>query len=301
MGGHEDLEQLRRLRQQVEEQLQGHGSFGRHLRRLRHEQGMTLDNLARASGISKAYLSQIETGQVDPPRDDKVRSLEQVFAQRPGALLEPAHLARMPAELRERLRHLQSAFERAEETLQTVLEKLPAEGEAAGGPAEAAAPERGNVGEARPLRGRVPIINRVAAGYPAEFTDLGYPAGVADDYIGAPPVWRTPTPSPSASWATRWPRGTARATSSCSARRWPSRAGTTATSDLPRNAARPRGQPSNASTSTAGAWSGFSPATASIRPPSCPWNRWPASTRRRTATRPFRSVRRPPQSFEHGY
>jgi phage repressor protein C with HTH and peptisase S24 domain/DNA-binding XRE family transcriptional regulator len=187
VGAHEDLEQLHRLRQQVEEQLQGHDGFGRHLRRLRRDQGMTLDDLARASGISKAYLSQIETGQVDPPRDDKVRSLEQVFALRPGALLEPAHLARAPAELRERLQHLQSAFERAEETLQTVLEKLPAEDEAEGGPAKATSPGRGNVGKARPLRGRVPIINRVTAGYPAEFTDLGYPAGVADDYIGAPP------------------------------------------------------------------------------------------------------------------
>ena len=29
----------------------------------------------------------------------------------------------------------------------------------------------------------VPLINKVAAGYPAEFTDLGYPAGVASEYV----------------------------------------------------------------------------------------------------------------------
>ncbi len=29
----------------------------------------------------------------------------------------------------------------------------------------------------------MPIINAVAAGYPAEFTDLGYPVGVADEYL----------------------------------------------------------------------------------------------------------------------
>ena len=32
----------------------------------------------------------------------------------------------------------------------------------------------------------VPIINKVAAGYPQEFTDLGYPVGVADDYVSVP-------------------------------------------------------------------------------------------------------------------
>lgn len=37
------------------------------------------------------------------------------------------------------------------------------------------------------MRGQIPIINRVSAGYPAEFTDLGYPAGVADEYLGRPP------------------------------------------------------------------------------------------------------------------
>ncbi len=34
--------------------------------------------------------------------------------------------------------------------------------------------------------GNVPLINSVAAGYPREFTDLGYPARVADDYVRVP-------------------------------------------------------------------------------------------------------------------
>jgi SOS-response transcriptional repressor LexA len=38
----------------------------------------------------------------------------------------------------------------------------------------------------------VPLINRVAAGGPAEFTDLGYPAGVADQYIPVPDLPATP-------------------------------------------------------------------------------------------------------------
>lgn len=32
----------------------------------------------------------------------------------------------------------------------------------------------------------VPVVNRVAAGYPREFTDLGYPARVADEYVRCP-------------------------------------------------------------------------------------------------------------------
>jgi transcriptional regulator with XRE-family HTH domain len=34
----------------------------------------------------------------------------------------------------------------------------------------------------------VPVINKVAAGYPTEFTDMGYPARVADDYVRTPDV-----------------------------------------------------------------------------------------------------------------
>jgi phage repressor protein C with HTH and peptisase S24 domain len=34
----------------------------------------------------------------------------------------------------------------------------------------------------------VPVINRVSAGYPRDFTDLNYPKGVADEYISCPEV-----------------------------------------------------------------------------------------------------------------
>ena len=32
----------------------------------------------------------------------------------------------------------------------------------------------------------IPVINKVAAGYPEDFSDLDYPVGVADDYIRCP-------------------------------------------------------------------------------------------------------------------
>lgn len=35
---------------------------------------------------------------------------------------------------------------------------------------------------------RVPLVNKVAAGYPSGFTDLDYPARVADDYLSCPGI-----------------------------------------------------------------------------------------------------------------
>ena len=34
----------------------------------------------------------------------------------------------------------------------------------------------------------VPVINKVSAGYPKDFTDMSYPPRVADDYVGCPDV-----------------------------------------------------------------------------------------------------------------
>lgn len=52
------------------------------------------------------------------------------------------------------------------------------------------APEEGASGvsllEALPMR--VPLINKVTAGYPADFTDLGYPARIADEYVSVPGI-----------------------------------------------------------------------------------------------------------------
>ena len=36
--------------------------------------------------------------------------------------------------------------------------------------------------------GAVPVINKVSAGYPKDFTDLSYPKGAADDFVSCPDV-----------------------------------------------------------------------------------------------------------------
>lgn len=46
-----------------------------------------------------------------------------------------------------------------------------------------------NRGNIEPIStGAVPIINKVAAGYPRDFTDLAYPRGIADEYLSCPDV-----------------------------------------------------------------------------------------------------------------
>src|SRR3982751_4628557 len=75
--------------------------LGPKLRRQRRRLGLTLDELAGRTGISKPYLSLIETGRVpNPPSDEKLRRLEQTLGFSPGELITQAHLHRTPRDVR---------------------------------------------------------------------------------------------------------------------------------------------------------------------------------------------------------
>lgn len=63
-------------------------SFGETLRALRQAAGLTLDDLVRRTGISKSYLSQLETGAYETPSDEKVIQLARALDVAPGALFE---------------------------------------------------------------------------------------------------------------------------------------------------------------------------------------------------------------------
>jgi len=173
-------------------------SLGPKLRRQRRRLGLTLDELAGRTSISKPYLSLIETGRVpNPPSDQKLRRLEEVLGFAAGELVSQAHLQRTPRDVR------------------AVLAKLIAEGSGfrvagsakTNGKAHLSEPSSpinlddvylsgvlqdlveksaGNVEQISTHA--VPVINRVSAGYPKDFTDLSYPRGVADDYVGCPDV-----------------------------------------------------------------------------------------------------------------
>src|SRR3982750_2291562 len=85
-------------------------ALGPKIRRQRRRLGLTLDELAGRTSISKPYLSLIETGRVpNPPSDEKLRRLEQTLGFTPGELITQAHLHRTPRDVRVVLQRLIAA------------------------------------------------------------------------------------------------------------------------------------------------------------------------------------------------
>ncbi len=190
-------------------------ALGPQLRRRRRRLGLTLDDLAGKTGISKPYLSLIETGRVpNPPSDEKLRRLEQALDFVAGELLTQAHIQRTPRDVRAMLQKLLQkgsgiASDASADSPRTpqangktlASASLPASASLnplsskpidlddaylSGVLQEMVERSAGNVEQVgtRP----VPVINRVSAGYPKDFTDLAYPPRVADDYVGCPDV-----------------------------------------------------------------------------------------------------------------
>ena len=179
-------------------------ALGQKLRRQRRRLGFTLDELAARTGISKPYLSLIETGRVpNPPSDEKLRKLEQTLGFTPGELLTQAHLHRTPRDVRAVLTQLLSSKKNGE-IAAAAAANGNGNGKEHGSSSSATATinldeaylngvlhelvekNAGNVEQV--ATNAVPVINRVAAGYPTDFTDLNYPKGIADDYISCPDV-----------------------------------------------------------------------------------------------------------------
>jgi phage repressor protein C with HTH and peptisase S24 domain len=173
-------------------------ALGPKLRRQRRRLGLTLDELAGRTGISKPYLSLIETGRVpNPPSDEKLRRLEQTLGFIAGELLSQAHLQRTPRDVRVMLQRLmqgqakeqgQAAGDEGQENSSPHAPRpLPLDDAYLSGMLhDLVGKSNGNV-EAVSTNA-IPVINRVSAGYPKDFSDLNYPKGVADDYIGCPDV-----------------------------------------------------------------------------------------------------------------
>jgi len=196
-------------------------TFGEIVRQRREERGLTLAALAQAVGATKGYLSMIENHRVsNPPSPDIVVGLEKALGIAGGELQRAAAWQNTPTPVKRTLERFATAAERGEEFarwLKTTterrgdgaksLDKLHKSGELsrriddllAGDEKEAK--NTGKKKSARPgklgrsadvveqamgMRSRVPIINRVAAGYPRDFTDLDFPRNVADEYTSAP-------------------------------------------------------------------------------------------------------------------
>lgn len=165
--------------------------LGVQLRRQRRRLGLTLDELAARTGISKPYLSLIETGRVaNPPSDEKLRRLEQVLGFAPGQLVRQAHLQRTPRDVRMMLRKLmEQSGRKIADGSEGAGKDQPVDLDQAyftGALEELVDQSSGNLQAV--TTSAVPVINRISAGYPKDFTDLSYPRGVADEYIGCPEV-----------------------------------------------------------------------------------------------------------------
>jgi len=138
--------------------------FARALRSWREKAGLKQSELAAKVGVTGPYISLLESGKRPPPADDVTLRLERVLEVVPKTLLRLAHIARTPEDIRrvtdlDRL-HAEGLLDKEEELRKALL--------VSGG-----------------LR-QIPLINKVSAGYPSDFTDLDYPAGVADEYVVIP-------------------------------------------------------------------------------------------------------------------
>ena len=138
-------------------------NFAQALRGHREKAGLKQSELAEKVGVTGPYISLLESGKRPPPGDEVTLKLERALELAPKSLLRLAHIARTPEDIR-----------RA-----TDVERLYAEGKLT----DEAVASRAAGGLQQ-----IPLINKVAAGYPADFTDLDYPVGVADSYVVVPDV-----------------------------------------------------------------------------------------------------------------
>ncbi len=184
--------------------------FGEVIHRRRTALRLSLAEVARRAGCAKSYLSAIENGIKGAPGEELSEKLERVLSFRDGELVEMSMWARTPAAVRadvEAMRARDAARDQVARELAALLKEDGVDALHRGGKlAELIrAYEGGDEGaqndglEARPaeeangvervgLPIEIPLINKVTAGYPGSFTDLGYPARVADEYIRAPDV-----------------------------------------------------------------------------------------------------------------
>ena len=162
-------------------------SLGQIIREQRGRLHLTLDEVAALTGFSKPYLSTIETGRVkNPPSDRLLSKLEEHLQFETGYLQHMAHVEGMPSDVRRDYEAIDAENRRYKQIIKDVIsrkikpEKL----------GKVLSQYEINPDQAKDMREKpgqwVPVINKVPAGYPAEFDDLGYPAGFADDYVRCP-------------------------------------------------------------------------------------------------------------------
>ncbi len=158
-------------------------SLGQIIRNRREQLRLTLDDVSRQTGFSKPYLSTIETDKVkNPPSDELLTKLEQVLKFEPRELLRIAHVERTPCDIRQEYESAEAENEKLRQLIKDLVYRRTKVRDLG----EILAQSNVNIDAGGPAisPGRlVPVINKVAAGYPTDFNDLDYPVGMADDYV----------------------------------------------------------------------------------------------------------------------
>ncbi len=182
------------------------------IRARRRELGLTLQAIADTVGCAKSYLSMIENDRRGgPPSGGLLEKLERALRMRSGSLVSVGKWQETPEEVRREMLSLQTnrhvarrlaevlsregvdALHRSGELRRLVERLVTGDGdrsvEGSGGGGSGGGEMGGGVEMLGVLPMQAPVINRVSAGYPREFTDMGYPARVADEYVSVPDVY----------------------------------------------------------------------------------------------------------------
>src|SRR5690348_4503330 len=75
-----------------------HISLATRLKELRRARGWTQQDLSRASGLTRSYISRLEMGDIALPSSEKLRALSQSLGTAPDDLLQAAGYIDNPAQ-----------------------------------------------------------------------------------------------------------------------------------------------------------------------------------------------------------
>lgn len=105
-----------------EDSRPGGASLGSELRRIRRSRGFTLRKVEEETGISNAYLSQLETGKIAKPSPNYLYKLAEFYDVPYELLLEQAgYVSREPEQGKDKRRRLSAA------ALSTISDLTPEE------------------------------------------------------------------------------------------------------------------------------------------------------------------------------
>lgn len=162
-------------------------SLGQILRKKRVELGLTLDEVAALTGFSKPYLSTIETDKTrNPPSDELIEQLEIHLQFAKGDLKRIAHMERAPSDVRHKFEALDAENRKIKQLLKDIAQRKVAPARVSKMLSQLDMQESPRARKKETAGRFVPVINKVSAGYLADFDDLGYPVGIADDYVRCP-------------------------------------------------------------------------------------------------------------------